>query len=80
LLAAEMSPDGKGEVWMHTDRIDQAVACGFDRVQAQRLAFVRWSRLEGYAQFMEEITSDDYQVVKAGPGFAECDRKEAQAA
>jgi len=37
---------------MHTDRINQAVARGFDRVQAQRLAFVRWSRLEGYAQFM----------------------------
>jgi hypothetical protein len=79
LLAAEMSPDVKGVVCMHTDRIDQAMACGFDRVQAQRLTFVRWSRLEGYAQFMEEITSDDYQVVDRRPDF-EFDRKEAQAA
>jgi hypothetical protein len=63
---------------MDTDRIDQAVARGFDRVQAQRLAFVRWSRLEGYAQFMEEISSDD-QVIETRPGF-EVDRKEDQAA
>jgi hypothetical protein len=74
-----MSPDEKGMVCMHTDRIEQAMACGFDRVQAQRLAFVRWSRLEGYAQFMEEITSDDYQVVDRRPDF-EIDRKVAQAA
>jgi hypothetical protein len=78
LLAAEVSPDEKGAVWMDTDRIDQAVARGFDRVQAQRLAFVRWSRLEGYAQFMEEISSDD-QVIETRPGF-EVDRKEDQAA
>ena len=32
---------------MDTDRINQAVARGFDRVQAQRLALVRWSRLKG---------------------------------
>ena len=67
----------KGQVRMHTDRINQAVARGFDRVQAQRLAFVRWSRLEGYAQFMEEITSD-CPVVDTRPGF-EVDRKEVQA-
>ena len=64
---------------MHTDSINQAVARGFDRAQAQRLAFVRWSRLEGYAQFMEEISSDDYQVTDTRPGF-EVDRKEVQAA
>ncbi len=63
---------------MHTDRISQAMARGFDRVQAQRLAFVRWSRLEGYAQFMEEITSD-CPVVDTRPGF-EVDREEVQAA
>ena len=63
---------------MHTDRINQAVAHRFDRVQAQRLAFVRWSRLEGYAQFMEEITSD-CPVVETRPGF-EVDRKEVLAA
>ena len=68
----------KGEVHMHTDRISRAMARGFDRVQAQRLAFVRWSRLEGYAQFMEEISSDDYQVTDTRPGF-EVDRKEVQA-
>jgi hypothetical protein len=78
LLAAEVSPDVRGVVWMDSDRIDQAVARGFDRVQAQRLAFVRWSRLEGYAQFMEEISSDD-QVIETRPGF-EVDRKEDQAA
>jgi hypothetical protein len=78
LLAAEVSPDVKGVVWMHTDRIDQAVARGFARIQAQRLALVRWSRLEGYAQFMEEISSDD-QVIETRPGF-EVDRKEDQAA
>jgi hypothetical protein len=64
---------------MHTDRVNQAVAQGFDRAQAQRLAFVRWSRLEGYAQFMEEISTDDYQVADTRPGF-EVDRKEGQAA
>jgi hypothetical protein len=64
---------------MHTDRIDQAMACGFDRVQAQRLAFVGWSRLEGYAQFIEEITSDDYQVTGTRLGF-EVDRKEGSQA
>jgi hypothetical protein len=74
-----MSPDVKGVVCMETDRINQAVARGFDRVQAQRLAFVRWSRLEGYAQFMEEITSDDYRVVDVRPGF-EVDRKEGRQA
>ena len=63
---------------MHTDSINQAVARGFDRAQAQRLAFVRWSRLEGYAQFMEEVTSD-CPVVDTRPGF-EVDRKEVQAA
>ena len=63
---------------MHTDSINQAVARGFDRAQAQRLAFVRWSRLEGYAQFMDEISSDDYQVTDIRPGF-EVDRKEVQA-
>jgi hypothetical protein len=63
---------------MDTDRIDQAVARGFARVQAQRLAFVSWSRLEGYAQFMEEISSGD-QVIETRPGF-EVDRKEDQAA
>ena len=68
----------KGQVRMHTDSINQAVARGFDRAQAQRLAFVRWSRLEGYAQFMEEISSDDYQVTDIRPGF-EVDRKEVQA-
>jgi len=64
---------------MHTDRINQAVARGFDRVQAQRLAFVRWSRLEGYAQFMEEVSSDDYRVGGIEPGF-EVERKEVHAA
>ena len=78
MLAAEVSPDVKGVVWMDTDRIDQAVTRGCDRVQAQRLAFVRWSRLEGYAQFMEEISSDD-QVIETRPGF-EVDPKEDQAA
>jgi hypothetical protein len=63
---------------MHTDRISQAMARGFDRVQAQRLAFVRWSRLEGYAQFMEEVTSDE-PVVNTRLGV-EADRKEVQAA
>ena len=63
---------------MHTDRISQAMARGFDRVQAQRLAFVRWSRLEWYAQFMEEVTSDE-PVVNPRLGF-EVDRKEVQAA
>ena len=49
---------------MHTDtiaadsNIKRALARGFDRTQAQRLAFVRWSMLEGYAQFSEYITSD----------------------
>jgi len=71
----EVSPDVKGEVCMQTDRINQAVARGFDRVQAQRLAFVRWSRLEGYAQFMEEISSDDYQFADTRRG-CEVDRKE----
>ena len=61
---------------MHTDRIDQAVARGFDRVQAQRLAFVRWSRLEGYTQFAEEMASDA-PVIETRPGF-EVDRKEGQ--
>ena len=68
----------KGQVRMHTDRINQAMARGFDRVQAQRLAFVRWSRLESYAQFMEEITSD-CPVVDTRQG-SEVDRKEGQAA
>jgi hypothetical protein len=63
---------------MHAGRIDQAMARGFDRVQAQRLAFVSWSRLEGYAQFMEEITSD-CPVVETWPGF-EVDRKEGRQA
>jgi len=63
---------------MHTDRINQAMARGFDRVQAERLAFVRWSRLEGYAQFMEEVTSD-CPVLDTRTGF-EVDRKEGQAA
>jgi hypothetical protein len=49
---------------MHThhcsaDSVTEAVERGFDRTQAQRLAFVRWSMLEGYAQFSEYITSDD---------------------
>ena len=66
------------QVRMHTDSINQAVARGFDRVQAERLAFVRWSRLEGYAQFMEEITSDA-PVIETRRGF-EVDRKEVQAA
>lgn len=60
---------------MHIDRINQAEARGFDRVQAQRLAFVRWSRLGGYAHFMEKISSDDDQVVDTRAGF-EVDRKE----
>jgi len=63
---------------MHTDRINQAVARGFDRVQAQRLAFVRWSRLEGYAQFMEEVISD-CPVVNTQQG-SEVGRKEGQTA
>jgi len=79
LQPPEVSPDVKGEVWMHTERISQAMGFGFDRVQAQRLAFVRWSRLEGYAQFMEDISSDDYQVINARCG-AQLDRKEVQAA
>ena len=72
----EVSPDVKGQVRMRTDSINQAVARGFDRVQAQRLAFVRWSRLEGYAQFMEEVTSD-CPVVDTRQG-SEVDRKEVQ--
>jgi len=59
---------------MHTDSIEadssikRALTLGFDRLQAQRLAFVRWSMYEGYAQFMEEITSDA-PVIETRPGF-----------
>jgi hypothetical protein len=49
---------------MHTqhssvDSLRQALDRGFDRTQARRLAFVRWSMLEGYAQFSEYVTSED---------------------
>jgi hypothetical protein len=38
-------------------QVDWLLARGFDPVRAQRLTFVRWSLLEGYAQFSEFITS-----------------------
>jgi hypothetical protein len=58
---------------MHThhrsaDSVTQAVERGFDLTQAQRLAFVKWSMLEGYAQFCEYITSDD-PVIETRPGL-----------
>jgi hypothetical protein len=60
-----MSPaDGKEPDFMHAhqasaDSIQWLVDRGFDRVQAHRLAFVRWSVIEACkAQFCEFITSD----------------------
>ena len=58
---------------MHTyldaaDRIQWLLARGFDPVRARRLIFVRWSMLEGYAQFSEFISSDD-PVIETRPGF-----------
>jgi hypothetical protein len=58
---------------MHTqlnsaDRIEWLLARGFDQVRAQRVVFVRWSMLEGYAQFSEFIRSDD-PVIETQPGF-----------
>jgi hypothetical protein len=58
---------------MHTqldsaDRIDWLLVRGFDPVPAQRLVFVRWSMLEGYAQFSEFISSDD-PMIETRPGF-----------
>ena len=50
------------------DRIEWLLARGFDPVRARRLVFVRWSMLEGYAQFSEFITSDD-PVIETRPGF-----------
>ena len=44
---------------VQADSIRRALACGFGTDEAPRLAFVRWSILEGYAQFNEFITSDD---------------------
>jgi hypothetical protein len=41
-----------------SDIVNQVLERGFDRAQAQRLVFVRWSVHEGYAQFSEYITSD----------------------
>ena len=41
------------------NRLDWLLVRGFDQVRARRLGFVRWSMLEGYAQFCEFITSDD---------------------
>ena len=49
-------------------QVDWLLACGFDPVRAHRLTFVRWSMLEGYAQFSEFVTSDD-PVVEIRPGF-----------
>ncbi len=48
--------------------IRRALERGFQRDQARRLAFVRWSLHEGYAQFSEDTTSDD-PVVETRPGF-----------
>jgi hypothetical protein len=50
------------------DRIGWLLARGFDRVRAQRLVFIRWSMLEGYAQFSEFVSSDD-PVIDTRPGF-----------
>jgi hypothetical protein len=44
---------------VQADSIRRALERGFGTDEAQRLAFVRWSMLEGYAQFNEFITSDD---------------------
>ncbi len=52
--------------------IGEAVELGFDPVQAGRLAFVRWSMLEGYAQFSEFISSDD-PTIETRPGFEPTD-------
>ncbi len=51
-----------------TESIKWLLARGFDLVRAARLVFVRWSMLEGYAQFIEFITSDD-PVIETRPGF-----------
>ena len=48
--------------------VDWLMERGFDPVRAQRLIFVRWSMLEGYAQFSEFISSDD-PVIETRPGF-----------
>jgi hypothetical protein len=50
------------------NRLDWLLVRGFDQVRAQRLVFVRWSMLEGYAQFSEFISSDD-PVIETRPGF-----------
>ena len=50
------------------NRVDWLLVRGFDQVRAQRLVFVRWSMLEGYAQFSEFISSDD-PVIETRPGF-----------
>jgi hypothetical protein len=49
-------------------QVDWLLARGFDPVRAHRLIFVRWSMLDGYAQFSEYITSDD-PVIEMRPGF-----------
>jgi hypothetical protein len=56
--------------------IDQALSRGFDLVQARRLAFVRWSMFEGYAQFSEYVTADD-PIVEARPDSAPVDGRTA---
>jgi len=43
---------------VQADSVRRALERGFERDEAQRLAFVRWSMHEGYAQFNEFITSD----------------------
>jgi len=48
------------------DNADWVPARGFDRVEMQRLVFVKWSLHEGYAQFSEDVTSDAQVVDSCG--------------
>ena len=57
---------------IHPNSIDWLLARGLDDVQAQRLAFVRWSVLEARkAQFCEFITSEAALIKMSGGNRAE---------
>jgi hypothetical protein len=43
----------------HGTQVNRAMQHGFEQEVAQRLAFVRWSRLEGYAEFSEQTHSGE---------------------
>ena len=62
---------------IHPNSIDWLLARGLDDVQAQRLAFVRWSVLEACkAQFCEFITSEA-PLIEMNNGYPAVQRQAA---